>query len=48
MSLLKAWRSSGMNLVRNVHKSQKGYLIAACNGCPYRTTEINKLLDGDK
>ncbi len=39
-SIIKVWNSSGANFIRNAHKEGKSNLLACCQGCTLRTSEI--------
>ena len=42
MSIKKAWRGSGMRMIRDMQTQNKGNLVAACNGCFLAQSEIRK------
>lgn len=43
-SIKAAWQGKVMEELRNLHKTGKSHLSKMCEGCPFRTTEILKLL----
>jgi len=43
-SIRKAWGGEEMGRIRKLHIEGKAHTIPICNGCPFRTTEILKLL----
>jgi len=43
-SVFECWHNSIVQDARKMHQAGKSHLISACNGCPWRTTQIKKLL----
>lgn len=41
-SIREAWKGKEMERIRKLHREGKSHVIAICNGCPFRTTEILK------
>jgi len=41
-TIVKIWNSSALKQIRNWHQQGNAHLIASCNGCALRTSEINK------
>jgi len=42
-----AWEGRTMEQIRDLHKKGRSHEVKLCNGCPFRTTEILKLMDGE-
>ena len=42
LSIRKAWNSSKMRFIRDIHRQRKAEMLAACNGCFLRSSEIKK------
>ncbi len=42
ISVKNAWHAKNVMDAREKHKQGKSHLIEACNGCPWRTTQILK------
>lgn len=40
-----AWKGDEMERIRKLHREGNAHMIAICNGCPFRTTEILKRLE---
>ncbi len=41
-SIYDCWHDSAVENARKFHRKGKSYLVKACNGCPWRTTQILK------
>ncbi|MEW5949898.1 MAG: radical SAM protein [Thermodesulfobacteriota bacterium] len=43
LSVYESWHSPVVQRARELHKEGKSHLVRACIGCPWRTTQIEKL-----
>jgi radical SAM protein with 4Fe4S-binding SPASM domain len=42
-SLYACWHDAKVKKARNLHRNGKSHKIASCDGCPWRSAQINKL-----
>lgn len=47
-TIYDCWHDSILNSARSLHKDGKSHLVEACDGCVWRTAQINKLEKQDK
>lgn len=43
-TIYDCWHDAAVNEARELHKQGKSHMVKACNGCPWRTTQILKKL----
>lgn len=48
ISIREAWHSQRLKDIREAHKKGRSHQIRACDGCYLRTSEIHKLMQGEK
>jgi radical SAM protein with 4Fe4S-binding SPASM domain len=42
----ECWHDNSVNDARRLHKEGASHKVPACNGCPWRTAQINKIISG--
>lgn len=47
-SIKEFWHDPRLENIRILHKRGESHLVKACNGCPWRTAQINKILRKEK
>lgn len=47
MSIHEAWHHPMVRGVRDLHQAGRSHEVPDCNGCPWRTTQIQKLMEAD-